>query len=166
MIKRLNRVEPIRRAIFWAGLLALEAALSVLSDRRGGGLSSQLLGGVGCLEINLGCGICMPTCDAKIAACPVIVFLESQFPDLLGLGPACLGLPPRAGRPGGSRLLDAGLPDPDNQVDSEGDNEEEEDGGGDDDDGGHDSLPGNHSLKVKGHFSPFRLTLSEKPVLI
>jgi hypothetical protein len=67
------------------------------------------------------------------------------------LGLIAPSLSRRTSRPGGASLLDAGLPDPDNQVDSEGDNEEEEDGGDDND--AHDSLPGNHSLKVKGQLS-------------
>ena len=166
MIKRLNRVEPIRRAIF-SGLLALESALYVLSNRRGGGgLSGQFLGSMGSLKIGPGRRICGPAGSANIAACLLVGFLEDSLPETFSLGRQRSNLTPRTGQPRGSRPLDAGLPDPDNQVDSEGDNEEEEDGGGDDDDGGHDSLPGNHSLKVKGHFSPFRLTLSEKPVLI
>ena len=81
MIKCLNRIEPIRRAIF-SGLSALVTVLYGLLDRRGGGgLSGQLLGGVGRLKIRLSRCICGPAGSANIATRLLVDALESGFPD-------------------------------------------------------------------------------------
>lgn len=154
--------------LFSAGLLALEAALSILSDRRGGGLSGQLLGGMGRLKIRLCCRIRMLAGNDKIARL-LANDLESGLPEIFSLGRQRLSLTSRTGQPRGSRLLGTGLSDLDSQVGQGGDEGDDDEDGDEDGGNAHDSLLRNlFSLRQKGQPSAllFGLTLSEKLVLI